>query len=101
MSRRWRHDLSTPITGPVLMLRRARIAAAAAVAVLAAALAVSVATTEQPGASVGLPVCEHEDSSWCVWPARVVGNGEGSSFVALWPGVTIVVDRDAAEGAAR
>lgn len=35
-----------------------------------------------------LPPCEYEDSAWCYWDGRLMGNGTGWSFVALW-------DRDA------
>lgn len=50
------------------------VAAASATTLLALAAAVSM-----------LPPCEYEDSSWCYWQADRMGNGEGQSFISLWP----------------
>ena len=33
--------------------------------------------------------CETEDSQWCIWNAAQQGNGQGSSFISLWEGMTI------------
>lgn len=30
-----------------------------------------------------LPPCQTEDSTWCGWDAKSLGNGQGSSFVDL------------------
>jgi hypothetical protein len=30
-----------------------------------------------------LPACQYEDSTYCVWDAAKMGNGNGASFVAL------------------
>lgn len=38
-----------------------------------------------------MPQCQYEDGSWCRWDAQTQGNGEGDSFVALWPGFAIYV----------
>lgn len=35
--------------------------------------------------------CPVEDSTWCVWDARVQGNGEGNSFVSFTEDVWMVV----------
>lgn len=28
--------------------------------------------------------CPTEDSNWCYWDAARMGNGQGTSFIALW-----------------
>lgn len=28
--------------------------------------------------------CSTEDSNWCYWDAARQGNGQGTSFIALW-----------------
>jgi hypothetical protein len=50
-----------------------------------------------PGANTSvdqLPIdrpCKFEDSNFCVWDARHMGNGQGSSYVVTKRGKTIYV----------
>lgn len=38
-----------------------------------------------------LPLCETESSTVCYWEAQTLGNGLGSSFIALWESVVLYV----------
>lgn len=39
-----------------------------------------------------LPPCAEEDSVMCKWDAQTMGNGQGTSFVALAEGTYIYLD---------
>lgn len=50
--------------------------------VLVTLIVVTIVAFSNSSQTATLSVCDYEDSTNCVWPARIAGNGNGRSFIS-------------------